>query len=449
MLRKIVAEDKNTITFEGSDIDLTYILPNLIAMGIPTTGIAKQWRNSKTMLGRFFDEKHKDNYMIWNLTENAYNSEDFHGRVKHVGFLDHHPPRFNNLLSIVSDIASYIKEDPNHVCAVHCRAGRGRTGLVCSCVLMALGVCSTTQEALEYFATKRSKKMKGSTSPPQIRYAYDFGYYMSVYGYDLPLKPIPDYSIGLKSIQFNNFAPIVPMEGFNDVPKPIVYFVNLSQSNTKPLLTKFLMNTKKISNNDYLVTFNERTLRNDCVLIIAAETKQKVTILGRLILHSYFIDTKSIYSMNLDKLQDPTEGVNRNEYHLPSNFELKLTFYRVENDVDDETNQLHDKIIEKVRETPLDRMEVNAPPPLPSKDQRETMLIDMNNMSESCPIKKKAPPPLPPKKTVSTQSEHLNEHTNQDKPTVLFDFTAEDKHESNVDINNDSLNQCDANGSLL
>jgi len=46
-----------------------YILPNLIAMGIPSVGLTQQWRNSRTQIAKYLNTHHPNSYMIWNLTE--------------------------------------------------------------------------------------------------------------------------------------------------------------------------------------------------------------------------------------------------------------------------------------------------------------------------------------------------------------------------------------------
>lgn len=42
---------------------------------------------------------------------------------------------------------------------VHCKGGKGRTGMVVACLLMRLGIQCTPEMALDYFAQKRTSKM--------------------------------------------------------------------------------------------------------------------------------------------------------------------------------------------------------------------------------------------------------------------------------------------------
>ena len=57
---------------------------------------------------------------------------------------------------------------------VHCKAGKGRTGCVLSCLLLHLGLCSTATEALDLFGARRCSDYAGVTIPSQIRYVHHY-----------------------------------------------------------------------------------------------------------------------------------------------------------------------------------------------------------------------------------------------------------------------------------
>lgn len=52
----------------------------------------------------------------------------------------------------------------------HWQAGKGRTGLVCTCLLLREGLEMTASEALSTYADRRTHNHKGVTIPSQIRY---------------------------------------------------------------------------------------------------------------------------------------------------------------------------------------------------------------------------------------------------------------------------------------
>ena len=110
------------------------------------------------------------------------------------GFPDHHSPSLALMWSLYSIIDFWMAIDEKHVIAVHCLAGKGRTGLSIICTLLMQGFfndfsCQTTLEvinaAINFFHDKRGD---GVENPDQIRFIYHFLKSMNSMGSDLLLS---------------------------------------------------------------------------------------------------------------------------------------------------------------------------------------------------------------------------------------------------------------------
>ncbi|KAH8050711.1 phosphatase [Aureococcus anophagefferens] len=147
---------------ENIDLDLSYITDRIIAMGFPSEGAAGLYRNPMPMVLKFMKLQHGlDN-------------------VKLAPFCD--------------DLDRWLGGHPKRVAAIHCKAGKGRTGLVCAAYLARLalrpsagvdapdGVVGATT-ALAHFAASRTEDGKGVTIPSQIRWVHYWERYLRTGAY--------------------------------------------------------------------------------------------------------------------------------------------------------------------------------------------------------------------------------------------------------------------------
>eukprot|EP01063_Lacrimia_lanifica_P011107 TRINITY_DN1788_c0_g2_i3.p1 TRINITY_DN1788_c0_g2~~TRINITY_DN1788_c0_g2_i3.p1 ORF type:complete len:1528 (+),score=609.22 TRINITY_DN1788_c0_g2_i3:74-4585(+) len=182
VMRGLVSQKKLRLQEDGFDLDLTYITPRLIAMGFPSYGAEGFYRNPADEVERFFETRHKGHYRIINLcTEREYDtSTRFGGNFMRYPFDDHNAPTPIGLISrFVADAKAYLAEHPENVLSIHCKAGKGRTGVMISALLMAgvepgLVPPNSAKAALGFFGAQRTKDGKGVTIPSQRRY---IGYY--------------------------------------------------------------------------------------------------------------------------------------------------------------------------------------------------------------------------------------------------------------------------------
>ena len=132
-------------------------------MGFPSIGIESIYRNSLEDIKNFLNKYHS-NYKIYNLCleENKiYNKESFFGKELAIfPFIDHEPCPIKLILEFCIDIVLYLNRNPDSICAIHCKAGKGRTGVMIVCYMIFTGICNSSQDALKIFAEKRTINSK-------------------------------------------------------------------------------------------------------------------------------------------------------------------------------------------------------------------------------------------------------------------------------------------------
>ena len=193
-LKKLVSKKKRRIQTEYYDLDMAYITSRVIGMGFPAFGCEKIYRNTLEDTRDFLARYHKD-YKIYNLCiekDRIYPRTYFEDKL--VGlfpFNDHSPCPCKLILDFCVDISLYLTSHPQGVAAIHCKAGKGRTGVMIACYLIFSGLCKNSDEALTHYAKQRTLNNKGVTIPSQIRYIRYFETFLSS-NYEKPfLKCIP------------------------------------------------------------------------------------------------------------------------------------------------------------------------------------------------------------------------------------------------------------------
>eukprot|EP00347_Sterkiella_histriomuscorum_P014124 403362076 len=234
-IKKLVSKQKVRYQDGKYDLDLAYIMPTIIAMGFPSFTGEGIYRNKIEMVQQFLMEKHgQDNVKIYNLCAEAdrqYSPSLFPTfRVNKYPFPDHNITSIQNIFSFCLDAALFLQQKSQDytiskdsqrkppAIAIHCKAGKGRTGLmVCAFLIFSsqqkqnavsfnrqTDVNSnqkfdyfTDDQALKFYDLKRIKskpkkvekqkyqdgkiqvqKNKGLTIPSQIRQVKFFYYFL-------------------------------------------------------------------------------------------------------------------------------------------------------------------------------------------------------------------------------------------------------------------------------
>src|SRR5690606_11288525 len=124
---------------------------------IPASGLDAVYRNDINEVAEMLTYYHgSNNFMLWNLSSMTYDTSKFGNQVLQYFFPDHHAPPLDLLIQIVASIDNWLHASPEHVAVVHCKGGKGRTGVVIACYLRFSGLCETGEQGMELFASTRS-----------------------------------------------------------------------------------------------------------------------------------------------------------------------------------------------------------------------------------------------------------------------------------------------------
>jgi len=137
---------------------------------------------------RFLDEKHGENWYIWEFRAEGtgYPDSEVYGRVRHYPWPDHHPPPFALVPFVMAGMRKWLREGEqlqmegkgdadgsgnSRVVVVHCKAGKGRSGtMACSYLISECGW--KRDEALARFTERRMRPGfgQGVSIPSQLRW---------------------------------------------------------------------------------------------------------------------------------------------------------------------------------------------------------------------------------------------------------------------------------------
>eukprot|EP00301_Raphidiophrys_heterophryoidea_P001324 c10644_g1_i3.p1 GENE.c10644_g1_i3~~c10644_g1_i3.p1 ORF type:complete len:415 (+),score=69.96 c10644_g1_i3:61-1245(+) len=173
--RRHISQNKRRFFYGAFELDMTYITDRMIAMSVPATGFEALYRNPIGHVAGYFNTKHAHHYRIYNLcAERTYDETKFENRVVRYPVDDHNVMPLATLVAFCQDVQRYLDSDESNVATVHCRGGKGRTGLCVCAWLLHSKTIDNAQEALNMFASRRtdeslSRRFQGVQTPSQFR----------------------------------------------------------------------------------------------------------------------------------------------------------------------------------------------------------------------------------------------------------------------------------------
>eukprot|EP00939_MAST-03C_sp_MAST-3C-sp1_P000130 g130.t1 len=203
-LREAVSKEKIRLeTADGYSLDLAYITKNIIAMGFPSSGIHGIYRNHFKDVKSYLKSRHGHKYKLWNLCiERRYDPRIYDNRVDEFPFIDHNPPPLEYFFPFCVSVDKWLSTDRDNVAVIHCKAGKGRTGVMIIVYLM-FKYHMTFEEGLLHYGKMRTKDLKGVTLPSQKRFIRYFG---DLYGHALNYEKleIPKVMVYIQSIRIRS-----------------------------------------------------------------------------------------------------------------------------------------------------------------------------------------------------------------------------------------------------
>ena len=84
----------------------------------------------------------------------------FHVAVVRMPFDDHNAPPLQLMFDFCKDCEEWMAKDDENVVAVHCKAGKGRTGVMISCWLIHTRTFVDAEEAMLFYGASRTHNQK-------------------------------------------------------------------------------------------------------------------------------------------------------------------------------------------------------------------------------------------------------------------------------------------------
>ncbi|PAA50482.1 hypothetical protein BOX15_Mlig004651g2 [Macrostomum lignano] len=216
-LRQLVSKKKRRYDDGEFNLDLSYITSQVIAMGVPAETFERFYRNDISEVAKFLETHHPDRYKVYNLcAERSYNHAKFKDRVEQFAMQDHNPPLIHTIPYFCTSVYKWLQNGPDHVAAIHCKAGKGRTGVMICCYLLYESYQGmreqeptrlTADQVLDLYDKRRTHNKKGVTIPSQRRYVY---YYAHVLRHNLVVESCP---LVLRSVSVEGGLPSYPPSG--------------------------------------------------------------------------------------------------------------------------------------------------------------------------------------------------------------------------------------------
>ena len=324
MIKKIVSKKKFRFEYEGFSLDLSYITENIIAMGFPSEDIDKIYRNSVSDVKRFFTKRHPNKYKVYNLCSEREYEENTFEREAYYPFDDHQAPSLKLILPFCIDVEEWLKADSENIAAIHCLAGKGRTGTMICCYLMYSNFVNSADDAIKLYGRMRTTNGKGVTIPSQLRYIYYFEEILKIHsGKNLNNFCIQSPTVYITKIKFFTIPHYYSFGSKNCTP----YFIIENQNsvyNYKKNSHNRLRSFKHESDAEFNV--NNFTVLGDVKITFYHKSSLGKEKMFTFWFHTYLIPKDGVWQIKKSMLDKACKDVNNKVFDPNFKVEVQYTY---------------------------------------------------------------------------------------------------------------------------
>ena len=165
--------NKKRISNNDFDLDLTKITDRIIVHGFPAAGIEHLYRNPRYEVRRYLETYHRGHYYVFNFCcepGRGYDASVFENRVMRFPFKDHCVPPLETMVTFANAAKAWLDSNELNVCSLHCKAGKGRAGIMACVLLLRAGYVDSAEEAIRVYDATRVTDGKGLTMTSQRKF---------------------------------------------------------------------------------------------------------------------------------------------------------------------------------------------------------------------------------------------------------------------------------------
>ncbi|XP_021106289.1 tensin-2 isoform X4 [Heterocephalus glaber] len=154
------------------DLDLTYVTERILAAAFPARPDEQRHRGHLRELAHVLQSKHRDKYLLFNLSEKRHDLNRLNPKVQDFGWPELHAPPLDKLCSICKAMETWLSADTQNVVVLYCKGSKGKLGVIVSAYMHYSKISAGADQALATLTMRKFCEDKVATElqPSQRRY---------------------------------------------------------------------------------------------------------------------------------------------------------------------------------------------------------------------------------------------------------------------------------------